>query len=1611
MAQSRHYLKIPYTIAPWVPGGAQGDWRAAVHADVAANGELVLEHLSANHLGARSAIHGDRYCIEIGRDRDRRDCVFLMRIEPAEDRLPRSTPLKLRTRLELWPGGYPPDLDRVDHLFDQVDDMEEDPRQQVEEASPLLLSSMASVPESLRRRLAPGTDMDEPDDPHQFLQSLRLLWARHRLDRHVEVSPRQDMLLRTATTPPALSRSERDALLEAFGLKLLNRVALEGETQVRAVVESLAAIAISSALRAELWAASLQSLGNAQLRRELHASAGAVRRLVALDGVRGDAWAKSVVPHLRRLADRADEGLRDVLARVNDDRQALAEVAAWASGLAFSDETPPTATVTDSHGRLEHAPPNAASTVADEWVMKLRLPAENALADLREALVSAARELEARTDPLASVESLFSFDVCVAALSERSAAWREAVGEMADVEADLAECRSALAELEAVLGKDAEAFIRTNFVLPVEALEIARLLPHPLLRGAPEWLLSADVDAEQPARPETAFEWAQVLIQNERRRLLQMFCDLATELNEPQAVAWLPPLNPGDPPERHLREWFERVRTFLQELPVELRGMLSIGTSDLASTQAEAERLGALKAIMPDHFWTEVERELHEAGSAGRMSLVQAYTSAVNFLRHEMDGWEAMPYDLVKARAARELSRSAQTVAGPEPANDSPVTVEHNYLEGRASRATLVFAKSETGEDYGTVVVPLVLESEQPRAIGVRLLWDFKGDVRAGWSRDWPGPYPGDADVLSIPVPGWRRQPEGTRYHYCVKARLPIRTPRTANPRVEASVTVVEADTGRPLGPARVLKWESIALKPVSLSVAWGDATEPRHVREHPIGPQERAGAILDRFLAGGSVAVIAPRRFGKSTLVEYLVAQGAKASLLIPPAAVCTKYKAPAGFDYESLWADVSTRLVDMAGCRIRHESSSPLPTVEAFDGLRAEARKKGYKAVVILMDEAQLFFTGRKAELGSQLKSLVERDLARTDDAGKVPVVFGLIGLPSLRERAGADFMGLLNPIEKSRMDEAELRPLISKMTTGLQTTRGARQKLAETAGNLLILRALLERLAVRATREHRTWVSYDDVAAVEDALKADLQNGAELTVATYVRDVLNASDSVDDWRPLPSLPVAAAWARTWAPGRPHEDVLGRTLDLLNQWCKSNHSGEAHGVRPVYTRDLVKRHLDGLRERRVLDGAEFSSPLLQAWLTGLLSRGAMDEPFRDALFSGAQRRIKVPSGAAPSGRGGEAEIFLSGGFAYRIRKLPGELERRQFLEGIEMLDALRQVVHRREAGSDHIFDLVDMGLSDKDDCEGIQVYRWVEGQSLELRQGGLAAETVIDIGVKLARAVRLLHRNGVLHRDICPRNVVLDDVSDPSTIRPVLIDFGFARLTTAPMRTAITGEHIAPEVRGPRPEWGKPADIYALGATLKSLLDAGDSAPDLVQLLTTTQAETADARPTADHLLDALQQLETDRRISERREDAWREIWELVRDHRYVPWFSAQMNKTRESLVNVALRQYRSPMHRHGVVADFVNQLTEACPLVKRPLSAVGLRLNDVAVKTLGAIRNHHVHGKGNQLEEQRVLVQRFAQSSPDDQKALILSAIAKVGDACQLTALPNLGMRLLG
>src|SRR5262249_6449879 len=130
------------------------------------------------------------------------------------------------------------------------------------------------------------------------------------------------------------------------------------------------------------------------------------------------------------------------------------------------------------------------------------------------------------------------------------------------------------------------------------------------------------------------------------------------------------------------------------------------------------------------------------------------------------------------------------------------------------------------------------------------------------------------------------------------------------------------------------------------LTVEWGDTAGPDYVDQHPIGPQQSAKAILNRLRTGSSIAVIAPRRFGKSTLVDYLIREAASCDLAIPPPLWCTSFASSGGFDYERLWNDASAGFKKFLGASLGMGRAGFLPDAEAFDHVRRVAAEKGFKA-----------------------------------------------------------------------------------------------------------------------------------------------------------------------------------------------------------------------------------------------------------------------------------------------------------------------------------------------------------------------------------------------------------------------------------------------------------------------------------------------------------------------------------------------------------------------------------------------------------------------------------------------------------------------------------------
>jgi eukaryotic-like serine/threonine-protein kinase len=106
--------------------------------------------------------------------------------------------------------------------------------------------------------------------------------------------------------------------------------------------------------------------------------------------------------------------------------------------------------------------------------------------------------------------------------------------------------------------------------------------------------------------------------------------------------------------------------------------------------------------------------------------------------------------------------------------------------------------------------------------------------------------------------------------------------------------------------------------------------------------------------------------------------------------------------------------------------------------------------------------------------------------------------------------------------------------------------------------------------------------------------------------------------------------------------------------------------------------------------------------------------------------------------------------------------------------------------------------------------------------RRGALPPADAVTIGTQLSAALAEAHTAGVIHRDVTPRNVLLDVDGTPK-----LTDFGIARLLDGTRLTEHgtimgTAAYLAPEQARGDPVTPA-ADVYSLGAVLYELLSGG--------------------------------------------------------------------------------------------------------------------------------------------------------------------------------------------
>ncbi|MGH7679531.1 MAG: serine/threonine-protein kinase [Gemmatimonadaceae bacterium] len=197
-----------------------------------------------------------------------------------------------------------------------------------------------------------------------------------------------------------------------------------------------------------------------------------------------------------------------------------------------------------------------------------------------------------------------------------------------------------------------------------------------------------------------------------------------------------------------------------------------------------------------------------------------------------------------------------------------------------------------------------------------------------------------------------------------------------------------------------------------------------------------------------------------------------------------------------------------------------------------------------------------------------------------------------------------------------------------------------------------------------------------------------------------------------------------------------------------------------------------------------------------------------------------------AELGRGGMAAVFraldLRLNRRVAIKVLPPELAfnpsvRSRFLREAQMA---AQLTHPN---------IVPIFAVDETDGLVYFVMAYVDGESLAARlrrEGSLRVEDVCTIVSQVADGLDYAHRQGLVHRDVKPDNILLDR----STGSARVTDFGIARAAAEESRLTVTGmsvgtpAYMSPEQAMGERELDGRSDIYSLGIVAYQML-AGET------------------------------------------------------------------------------------------------------------------------------------------------------------------------------------------
>jgi serine/threonine-protein kinase len=170
--------------------------------------------------------------------------------------------------------------------------------------------------------------------------------------------------------------------------------------------------------------------------------------------------------------------------------------------------------------------------------------------------------------------------------------------------------------------------------------------------------------------------------------------------------------------------------------------------------------------------------------------------------------------------------------------------------------------------------------------------------------------------------------------------------------------------------------------------------------------------------------------------------------------------------------------------------------------------------------------------------------------------------------------------------------------------------------------------------------------------------------------------------------------------------------------------------------------------------------------------------------------------------------------------RQVAIKLMHREIASDSDQLERFRREARAvAQLNHPHVVGVIDAG---EDDRTPYIVFEYVEGETLKdriRRFGRLQISEAVAYAIEIARALGAAHERGIVHRDVKPQNVLVDEEGSAK-----VTDFGIARTLdqhglTADGRVLGTTDYVSPEQALGHPVTGQ-SDLYSLGVVLFEML-----------------------------------------------------------------------------------------------------------------------------------------------------------------------------------------------